>query len=138
MKISMDYAKRRLSIVWITGTVFLFILIIIQTVFGHYGDKAKDAWSWFLPSVMPVLSLIISILISDALGKSVKQKSTDKFLFRITICLSILYLIIVSLSVFLQPFSSLAPIELLQTSNIWIAPLQGIVVGALGAFFVKS
>jgi hypothetical protein len=30
------------------------------------------------------------------------------------------------------------PIDLLKTSNLWLAPLQGLAAAALGAFFVKG
>lgn len=138
MALSMAAAKRRLSVVWFTGAGLLFLVMIVQTIFGHYGEDAEDAWGWLLPGVLPTLSLIIGVLVMDALGKSVKARAVDAFMFWTAFGLSVFYLLMVALPILVQPFTESEPLAVLRQSNLWLGPMQGLVSAALAAFFVKS
>jgi len=137
--IPMARCKRRLATVWFVLSGLIFLLLVVQTVMGRYGDGATDAWGWFLPNVMPTLSLIVAVLVLDQLDKGAKSPRTaDRFLFRLAISLSAAYLLLILLSILIQPFAPLPPLQLMQQSNLWLGPLQGLVAGALGAFFIKT
>jgi hypothetical protein len=43
-----------------------------------------------------------------------------------------------SSAILLQPLASLPPLELLRQYNVFLGVFQGLVSGALGAFFVKA
>ena len=133
----MSSAKRRLSVVWFAGAALLSLLMVAQTIFGHYADAA-EAWSWLLPGIVPTLSLIIGVLVVDALGKGAADRHVDRFMFRVALGLSVFYLLLVAVPVLAQPFTELAPGELLELSNLGLAPAQGLVSAALAAFFVKE
>jgi hypothetical protein len=130
--------KRRLATVWFVLGGVIFLLLVIQTVMGYYGQRATDAWGWFLPNVMPTLSLIVGVLVLDQMGGGVKTRTADAFLYRLALGLSCAYLLLILLSILIQPFAPLPPLELMQQSNLWLGPLQGLVAGALGAFFIKA
>jgi len=139
MRVSMTESKKRLAIAWFIGGGLLFLLLLTQTIFGRYGDKAKDAWAWLLPTIVPSLSMIMTgIVISGPLGKSLETKTVDRFAFRLSLVFSIFYLITVSLTILLSPFSELPPLELMKLSNLWLAPFQGLVSAALAIFFVST
>jgi hypothetical protein len=142
MRIRLNTCQKRLTIVWFIGAGILFTLLILQTIFGRYGDKANEAWSWLLPTITPTLSLIIGgVVVSGHLGKGEKTKTVqtvDQFAYRLSFFLSLAYLIAVSLTFFLSPFSDLPPLELMELSNLWLAPFQGLVSAALGVFFVSQ
>jgi hypothetical protein len=138
MQISMAHCKARLATFWFVGSCTLFIVVLIQTIMGHYGDKIEDVWGWFLPTVMPTLSLVVGVLVADALGKGEKTDLVDRFLFRLTYSISLAYLLIVALTILSQPIAPLTPLELLKTSHLWLGPLQGLVTASLGAFFIRG
>jgi hypothetical protein len=138
MALSMTAARRRLSVVWFTGAGLLFLVMIMQTFLGHYGSDAEEAWGWLLPGVLPTLSLIIGVLVMDALGKSVKASRVDGFMFWTAFGLSAFYLLMVALPILVQPFIGSEPLALLKQSNLWLGPMQGLVSAALAAFFVKG
>ena len=138
MALSMVTAKRRLSIVWFTGAAVLFLVMILQTMFDHYGSEAEEAWGWLLPGILPTLSLIIGVLVMDALGKSARAAVVDGFMFWTAFGLSVFYLLMVALPILMQPVARLEPLVLLRQSNLWLAPMQGLVSAALAAFFVKG
>lgn len=138
MRIALSKAQRRLTIIWFAGSGFLFLLLLIQTLVGRYADKANEAWSWLLPTFMPTLSLMIGVLVANSRKGESRDKTVDGFLYRLSYILSIAYLAVVSLTILFSPFSSYTPLELMKTSNLWLAPIQGLVSASIGAFFVKS
>lgn len=138
MRIPLEKAKRLLAILWFGMGLVLFMVMVGQS-FGYYGDRTKEAWDWFLPNVVPTLTLIIGVLVSDAQGKSDRAGDVDLFIFRLALGLSAIYLAAVALTVFVVPFVSEAkPLQLMKTSNDYLVPLQGLVSAALGAFFVNK
>jgi hypothetical protein len=93
---------------------------------------------------------MVSVFAADAL----RQESDTTILVRrnfylLSLGLSIFYLLTLSLSILVQPVLQLLNsegqggvlirIELLETSNIWLAPLQGLVIASIGVlFFLKE
>ncbi len=138
MTTSMVECKRRLATLWFSGAAVLFVVLLVQSIFGRYGSRTSDAWSWLLPTLMPTLSLVIGVLVMDSLGKGVMVKRADKFLFKLTSGMSVVYLVAVLLIFVLQPLSPVGPFELMGQSSLWLGPFQGLVAGAMGAFFVKA
>lgn len=130
-------AKNWLAVVWFVGAGLLFAVILLQSLFGYYGENTGEAWAWFLPAVVPTLTLIVGVLVSDALGKSERRANADRFIFRLSLGLSVAYLVTVGLTIFIAPFTELTPLKLMKASQLWLVPFQGLVSAALGAFFVN-
>jgi hypothetical protein len=99
---------------------------------------AEEAWAWLLPGILPTLSLIIGVLVMDALGMSVRAATVDGFMFWAAFGLSVFYLVIVALPILLQPFSAIEPLWMLRQSNLWLGPMQGLVGAAPAAFFIDA
>ena len=137
MQVPMDKCKRRLGTLWFVGAGLVFFLLLFQSLLGHYGENVEEPWGWFLPTILPTLSLIIGVLVMDALGKGIKTMMVDRFMFRLALGLSAAYLVVVSLTILMQPFSALNPVDLMKQSNLWLGPIQGLVSAAIGAFFVQ-
>jgi len=136
--LTIKQCRRRLAVIWFIGSAILFLLLIAQTIFKHYGDRATAVWSWFLPMIMPTLSLIIGVLVWDAQDKAPGRGHADRFLYRLAAILSASYLLILSLTFFLSPFVPWTPLELMAQSSLYMGPFQGLVAAALGAFFVSK
>jgi hypothetical protein len=140
MRIPVANTKKILTIIWFTGSGFLFILLLLQTIFGKFGTEVKDAWGLMLPTFMPTLSLIIGTLVAEATRPkdSEETETVDRFFFRLSCFLSIAYLLTIILPILLSPFSNSSLLELMKMSNFWLAPFQGLVTASLGAFFVSK
>lgn len=132
------YCKRQLARIWFAGGGVLFFILVLQTLFNRYGDDALKVWGWLLPNVLPTLSLILGQLVLDAMQSSGTDKRMDRFLFRLTEVLSCAYLLSLVLIFALQPFLTMSPLVVMQQSSVYLGPLQGLVAGAMGAFFVKA
>jgi len=137
--ISIKKCKTGLAALWFTGSLGVFLILVIQSVLGKYGERVDEAWGWFLPIVMPTLSLMVGVLVVDAVAPS--EKADDKtgwFMFGLATVLSTVYLVLVALVPLIQPFTNVPTLDLMRRSNLWLGPLQGLVAGALGAFFIKG
>lgn len=135
-RVPLAHCQRRLALLWLPASAILFALLIAQSLFGKYGDQSGKAWSWFLPTVLPTLSLIVG-----AVAYSARQEATtdtvEQFAYRLSIGLSVFYLALVAAVPLIQPLTSAQPFEVMESSKLWLAPLQGLLGLALGAFFVS-
>lgn len=134
----MAKCKKKLTVLWLCGAGLIFLVFIFQTIFGRYGEKVDEAWQWLLPTLMPTLFLIVGTWVVEALSKETKRKMIDKFVFRLSFILSIVYILLVAITIFLQPFAQLSALELMKKSNLWLGPFQGLVSASIGVFFVKG
>ncbi len=137
MKVYVTICKKWLAGLWFVGSALIFLIILGQTVFGHYFDKAEEAWRWFCPTVIPTLFLMISVFFEDTFRKEPTKKKIDRFIFILSLMLSIFYFIVVLITILIQPFTAKTDVGLLNQSNLWLAPIQGLVTASLGIFFAK-
>jgi len=87
---------------------------------------------------MPTLLLISGVWVAEVSGKAVSISTPDRFLFSLTMWMSIAYLLLVGLIVVIQPFTVVSALDLMKTSHLFLGPFQGLVAGLMGAFFVSN
>lgn len=136
MTISMPTARKRLAMVWFAGSGVCFLVLLFISFFGRKIDLA-GLWDWFLPAVVPNLSLIIGVLVY-----SQRQRDTpppvDTFLYRLAFWISLLYVLLLLLPLLFFPLTGKSLPELLNISRLWMAAIQGLATGIMGAFFVRQ
>jgi hypothetical protein len=128
--------QRKLAVLWLCGGGIVTVVLIIQSISGYYGDKVSDAWSWLLPYVIPILTLILSAVAADATKKP-SNVTVDVFAYRSSFWLSVFYLLCLLVSLLVGNLTPSGPLQLMKMSVLWLGPLQGLVGIALGVFFVK-
>ncbi len=140
MRIPVVDSQKRLMFIWFTGSGFLFALLLLQTFLGQYGSETREAWGLMLPTFVPALFLVVGTLIADATGSADPGETVtvDRFFFRLSEFLSTAYLATVILIILLSPFSTFPQLQLIKLSNLWLAPFQGLVTAALGAFYISK
>lgn len=138
MTVGMARCRNRLALLWFSLSGLLFGLVLAACLGGYYGPDFAWVWAWLLPTIMPTLSLIVGVLVVEALRTPEPNRRVSRFLFRLAMGLSIAYLGLVLVTFLAQPYSSLDPPKLLEQSQLWLAPLQGLVTASLAAFFVKG
>jgi hypothetical protein len=137
----LDKVRVQLARVWFAGGGGIFLILVVQSLLNVYGDLTQEAWGWFLPTLMPSLGMIITVLTYTALDPLLTGSVVRKSFVSVALWLSILYLLTVSLTILIQPFASKTPAEavgLMRKSNLWLGPLQGLVASALGVLFVSK
>ncbi|MCP4395743.1 MAG: hypothetical protein GY801_00320 [bacterium] len=144
-----EKARWRLAVTWFPCGGLIFLILIGQSIGGAYGDQVQRAWGWALPNFLPTLALMVSVFAADALRPFTETATyVRKNFFYLAVGLSIFYILAILLSLVAPLFAyqvSDAPdlitarLELLEMSNIWLAPLQSLVVASLGVlFFLKE
>jgi hypothetical protein len=132
----LERARSRLSAVWFIGSGVTFFLLMIQSLVGKFGSDTQQVWSWFVPSVVPTLSLMISVLGASAMGHAEKRRVQFGF-YRIALWLTISYLIVL-FATLLAASARPPAIDTLLLSNAWLGPLQGLVVAAIAFLFISK
>ena len=62
----------------------------------------------------------------------------DTFLYRLAFWLSLLYVPLLLLPLVFFPLTGKSLPDLLNISRLWLAAIQGLATGVLGAFFVRQ
>ena len=134
MSIPMPRARKRLALLWFVASAAIFLLVIVASI--NRDDRTMvTLWSWFLPSIIPTLSLIIGVLITEYVGRAARDtRPADPFLLGLSTWLSIAYLALVGASLVFHLLEWLT----LESSQLYLAPVQGLAATALSAFFLKK
>jgi uncharacterized membrane protein YfcA len=138
--VTLKRCRQVIAIVWSIGAGVPLLVLVVQSLIGHFGGSTRDVWTWYLGSVLPTVGLIGAVLGAEALQKDAQlQKNVDAFFYRWAIGLSTVYLACLWLVVFIAPMRELSEglPELARDAGAWLAPLQGLVTAALGIVFVK-
>lgn len=136
--IEMSVAKKRLALLWFACFAVLLLTMIVQTVTGHFGKDETEAWGWFFPTTMPTLSLMVAVLVGDALRRTVLPVTVDKFMYHLAFGVSVLYFVAVAVAIIAGVNPNTAPVKYMRQSNLYLGPLQGIVSATLGLFFLRK
>src|SRR5271165_847450 len=140
--LALDRVRFRLTTVWLLGSLPILVIVVVQSLFGRaYGNHANDAWGWLLPTLMPTLGMIVGTHAYTARDPLASQAQVRRDFFAVALFLSIVYLFFVYLTILVQPFvtkSAENRIALMQTSNLYLGPLQGLVATALGVLFASK
>lgn len=137
MTLSMHAARKRLALVWFAGGGVCFLVLLFISFFGSKVDL-EGLWDWFLPAIVPNLSLIIGVLVLAHRQRDTSETHVDPFLYRLAFWLSLLYVLLLLLPLLFFPLTGKSLPELLNISRLWLAAIQGLATGVLGAFFVRQ
>lgn len=133
----LDNVRTILATIWLIGTFGIALIIILQSLLGKYDGVVQDVWSWFLPTVMPTLSMIITVLAYTAMDHTYQKAIVRTDFYKVAVSLSGAYLFVVALTILIQPFTKYSPLELMTISNLWLGPMQSLVAACLGILFVS-
>lgn len=136
--IQLDTAQARLAAVWFVGTALVLILVILQSLMNRFGNRTQEAWEWLLPTIMPTLGMILSGLVGTAFDPLSSAVIVRRLFYRVAIWLSAFYQLLILLTILVQPFTNMEPVDLMHRSNLWLGPIQGLVGVALGVLFVSK
>lgn len=133
-------AEWRLALVWLGAAGLLLLVLVGQSLAGFYQDRVDEAWAWFLPTIMPTLSLIVGVLAAEGLMRERKPRRIDPRLVHLATGLSVAYLLLVATSVIAAALVAHKhpPLVILNRSDLWLGPVQGLVAATLGVIFRRS
>lgn len=139
---SLETVRWHLAIVWFCGAGIIFLLLAVQSLSGLYQDRLQGVWGWALPNFLPTLSFMLAVFGASALQHDTEDDHIEvrTGFYRLSLALSIFYLCMLLLTILIQPFATAWRNETssgqsLETANLWLGPLQGLVVAALSVLF---
>src|SRR5258708_21079055 len=103
MTLPMSACKKRLTVVWFAGAGLVCVVVLLQTLMGHYGNKVSDVWGWLMPAVMPTFALIATVWTIDVRSKETKAEFFDSFVFLLALRLFIHFPSVLALTLLLPP-----------------------------------
>lgn len=128
---------------WLIGGLAFYAFIIFQSSIDRYEPDTAKVWAWALPVIMPTMLLIVAVQAAEAVhAKRTNTQDAGPIVSRLffwwTVILSLFYLGIVWSTALIPIFSGDNSLPLMQRSQLWLGPFQGLVAGAFGVFYVDS
>lgn len=129
--------------VWVTFFLLQIGLLVLRSIAGAGGSDESRAltsemWSWYIPMVMPTLSVIMGALYSAG---PTDARETPFIRLIVLVTLSVAYLSSISALIVLPPSLGTSPkdhLALLHGSNYWLGAFQLCIGASLGNFFPKK
>src|SRR5215472_13399815 len=114
-------ARSRLAAVWLSAAGIVFGLLILQSLLGKYENRVQQAWSWALPTMMPTLTLMLSVLGADALRVVESETAyVKKSFFHLAFWMSLAYLSLILVTILIEPLVSYSSLATLVISLVTI------------------
>lgn len=139
--VALETVRTRLAAVWLIGALLIFSLVIYQSVAHVYADRAQDVWQWLLPTLLPTLTMMLTVAGTTAFMSGASDAIVRSSFYRVALLLSVFYLVLILFTILSLPAFNRTvdrEIEALHGANLWIGPIQGIVASALGVLFASK
>ena len=124
--------------IWVVFFLGLFTLLLLQVDGNKYGGNAGTVWSWFLPMILPTVSLIIGVFLLDVQNSSIQEAKVNAVVFYLAAGGSIIYLIFLSWIFLGEPYANKNVFSAMKDYGMPISVLQGIVNSFVGVFFMNK
>ena len=136
---SMQTAQRWLCTVWGVFALLWFAVLIGQTIGGVYGSQSQVVWKWFLPLLLPTLTLIFGVIVTDFATHNSARRQIDRYVFWLAIVFSVFYLVVVALPILTVPWHSPdETVALMEQFMFVITGLHSLTSIVLGVFFGRG
>jgi hypothetical protein len=158
---TLDLYRKKLLTLWFIGFVVPFVLLMFQFGNGKYGhEKSLEALGWLTSLTLSTILLMVGVMVANPVlpedeeddkpeeeltdnerkrRREAKAKADhEKFVFNITVGVSLLYLLIINMVFFLEPLVSDKPQELMRGYKIFLAVFDSLISLLIGYFFGKK
>lgn len=121
----MQFVKlfRWLLSIWASAAALALGILVLQLIFGKYDSQHVEPIIWFMFAFLPIGMALLA-------DRYIRAESIDVDLPWPTSALALaalcFYLVIASLTILIEPFTVLEPVELIRQSYIWVIPIQAV------------
>jgi hypothetical protein len=145
--IPVETARWRLATLWFSTCAVIMLFLIAQSFGGAFEGDEQRLWGWALPNFLPTIALMLSVFAADALVPSAGSTYVRSNFSNLALWLSAFYLGVLLLAILAPPLASyfrdppqtIDRMVFLENANLFLGPVQGLVVAALGVlFFLKD
>lgn len=159
---TLEASRKWLVGIWGVGFLVPLLLFFIQDINGKYGDKSGETLGWLTSLTLPTILLMIGVIVTNpsptADRKKIEEKPADqltdeekkhledaenneakeKFVFKLAVGISVVYLFIINMFFFYEPFTTSTPHELMGKYKIYLALFDSALSLVIGAFFGRK
>jgi hypothetical protein len=129
--------QQRLFLVWIIGCAPSLLMMTFRTVTRQFDGQEQAVWSWFVPTFLPTLTLIIGAYSATARKAPSSDLTVDKLFYKVSVWCSVLYLFVLAGIIVMQPVLGDTVLGTFQRGSFALGVLQAITSACLGVFFVS-
>ncbi len=88
---------------------------------------------------MPTFGLVVAVGVINANSSKQSVDTIDSFYYCLAMILSLLYLLSVLIVILFNVSGNIKnDMAAIESSSIWLGPLQGIITASMGTFFIKT
>jgi len=120
-----------LIILWILGGAVICGLVVAQLAGGHY-DNPIVVYSWAVASLGPGAGACAALWEANHRLRTQNQNGTPSGVLSFLFGLSIIQLVLMLVTLLIEPMAIYDPGKWLDVSQFWIAPLNGFIVAVVG------
>ena len=136
-----------LRLSWFVAMVLTFLAFIFYSfaIPQLFGDRTQEAWQWLLPNILPPIGALFGINLAQNYaatkesgngkedeGKANQTAPASYVSVPYAIAFSWFFIVALLISVFGVMFSP-SPLDFLNTSSLWLAPLLAVAMGMVVA-----
>jgi hypothetical protein len=154
----LELYRKKLLLIWCIGFLIPFALLIFQFGSGKYGGKSLEMLGWLTSLTLSTILLMVGVMVSNPVTPEEDEKPEEKmtarekkekkerdaraahnkFVFNITVGVSLLYLLIINGVFFVEPLVSSKPQELTRDYKIFLAVFDSLLSLLIGYFFGRK
>lgn len=159
---TLETSRKWLVGIWGVGFVIPLLLIFIQDINGKYGDKGSETLGWLTSLTLPTILLMIGVMVTNPsptadrktiedkpheeltdeekkeLEDSKNNEAKEKFVFKLAVGISVVYLFIINMFFFYEPLTTSTPHELMGKYKIYLALFDSALSLVIGSFFARK
>src|SRR4051812_20786969 len=107
MNANVKVADVQRHLVWLWGGGFLTALLVmfVLTVAGTFSSSVQEAWAWFLPTLLPTVSVALSAAVLQ--GQQSDRRVVPRFLSQLAKAVSAAYVAVVLATLLIWPLSGM-------------------------------
>lgn len=137
MKLYVKSCKKILFWYWLSATLLICFIVFIYSCYGKFGDKNDYVWKWYASYLMPNLSLMLSVLVSDYKLSIFSKRKVESNLFIATILLSTIYFLVFIFTL-ISSYFHIKQLDAMNLSTNILFWLQGLITAFIGLFFINE
>lgn len=134
-----DKRIKRLLILLSSAIAFIGLLLLLQTLFGRYGNDQLKAWFWFVAHVTPASALLFYCFLKNRV-MAINVALRNLFLYHLIFWATLLYITTLLAVLLIQPFLSYenTAIQNLRTADTALYIFQAILICLILFFIYKT
>lgn len=126
-----ETALFRIFILWLIASGLIALFVLMQLVFGKYGEDTGVPLNWLSAQIIPVMGLLLAAVFASPSAKWKKSPVTDNRYY-LAIFVSVVQVCAIALTILIEPALQTSPFALFDKTIVFFSIWQGVVTACVG------